>query len=835
VHGSGVQLILLSGVLLLVGLWLFTTTQLVSAGVNDSSLARVAAAPNRAGLVVQHSDGTVKTQCVEFISPTITGLQLLQLSGLAYTDGGGGFITAIDGEACTWGGPGCWWWSYWLSDSGDGAWSMSMVGAGTRIVQSGAVDGWHAHGETSSAPDAYTFAQICGQALTHTPAHEAADWLRTLQLSDGSYAGFGGNTGSTADTLLAASAVNANSFNWRSSRGNSLIDYVRATGAAYARTGASAAGKLAMAVAAADLDPRHFAGLDLVISVTNYYSPATGLYGFSNWDQAFAIMGLVAAGETVPLTATQALEARMLPDGSWGWSPAWNGSKVDSTALALQALAAAGRPLTATSIVSGVAFLKTQQNGDGGFSTGDSASDPSNTNSTALAVQGILAAGSDPLSTLWTISSSNPISFMLSLQGPDGSLHYTAAFSESRQMATQQGIPALTGRPFPYASRAVALRKAIDWIASQQQADGSFAGFGAGATLDAVLAIASTGRDPQSFVSSGGKTPGDFLVTQVPTYSNSSAAAAGKMLVGAVLVGGNPTDFGGVDLVLSVNNTYSPTIGQYGSSVWDQAWAMIGLAAANQTIPPSATQRLAEIRDANGGWGFGAFGSFGVDPDSTGLALMALQAGGEPISATAVVSGLAYLQAAQNPDGGFPGYGGDTSASSTGLALQGLIVYGVDPEGLDWTTSYTDPSVLTWHTPIDAILDLQSPIGGFAGFSGPNDPGATYQAVPGIAYKSFPLQFAIPQADFTASPLTITVGSSVSFTNTSQGQLLISDWDFGDGQTSRLFNPAPVVYTHPGHYTVTLTVADPYAQDNTLMRPSYITVLGQVYLPLIMR
>jgi hypothetical protein len=302
-----------------------------------------------------------------------------------------------------------------------------------------------------------------------------------------------------------------------------------------------------------------------------------------------------------------------------------------------------------------------------------------------------------------------------------------------------------------------------------------------------------------------------------------------------VLVGGNPTDFGGVDLVLSVNNTYSPTIGQYGSNVWDQAWAMIGLAAANQTIPPSATQRLAEIRDANGGWGFGTFGSFGVDPDSTGLALMALQAGGEPISATAVVSGLAYLQAAQNPDGGFPGYGGDTSASSTGLALQGLIVYSVDPEGLDWTTSYTDPSVLTWHTPIDAILDLQSPIGGFAGFSGPNDPGATYQAVPGIAYKSFPLQFAIPQADFTASPLTITVGSSVIFTNTSQGNLLISDWDFGDGQTSRLFNPAPVVYTRPGHYTVTLTVADPYAKDNTLRRPSYITVLGQVYLPLIMR
>jgi hypothetical protein len=402
-------------------------------------------------------------------------------------------------------------------------------------------------------------------------------------------------------------------------------------------------------------------------------------------------------------------------------------------------------------------------------------------------------------------------------------------------MATQQGIPALTGRPFPYASRGVALRKALDWIASQQQSDGSFAGFGTGATLDAVLAIASAGRDPQSFVSSGGKTPGDFLVTQVPTYPNSSAAAAGKMLASVVTVGGDPIDFGGVDLVLSVNNTYSPTIGQYGESVWDQAWAMIGLAATNQSIPPTATQRLIDIRDVSGGWGFGAFGSFGVDPDSTGLALMALQAGSEPITSTAVLSGLAYLQAVQNHDGGFPGYGGDTSANSTGLALQGLLAYDLDPESLDWTTSYTNPSSLTWHTPIDAILDLQSPLGGFAGFSGPNDPGATYQAVPGIAYRPFPLQFATPQADFTASPLTITVGSSVIFTNTSQGDLLISDWDFGAGLTSRLFNSAPVVYTRPGHYTVTLTIEDPYAKDSTLVRANYITVLGQVYLPLIMR
>ncbi len=118
---NGARLVLLSAVLLLAGLGLLITTQLVSAAADHSNAAYSPASLNRAGLVVQHSDGTVKTRYVEFISPTISGVQLLQLSGLAYTDAGGGFITAIDGESCTWSGPGCWWWSYWLSDSGDGA------------------------------------------------------------------------------------------------------------------------------------------------------------------------------------------------------------------------------------------------------------------------------------------------------------------------------------------------------------------------------------------------------------------------------------------------------------------------------------------------------------------------------------------------------------------------------------------------------------------------------------------------------------------------------------------------------------------------------------------
>jgi uncharacterized repeat protein (TIGR01451 family) len=837
---------------------------------NDPSVAASSTFTNMAALVVMHGNDTVLTRCVEFVTPTITGVQLLSLSGLQYTDAGGGYITGIDNEDCTWGGAGCQWWSYWLSGTGTLTWTSAAVGAGGRQVQNGSLDGWQSQpdqafpaslrlpgttfrqvcptapvaadiavqktasnvspqaGDTltfsvaasNAGPDAATsivisqalpayltgpissttagtydpvagawsipslaagqsatltlsgklclcaanktlvdsaelasvtpsdpnqendIASITLHVSTQTPARVAVQsaitWLRTQQLADGSYSGFGGSTGATLDTILAAAAANTDPISWTSASGVSVIDYLRTHAADFAAKGASSAGKLALGVAAANLDPRNFSGLDLVISITNYYSPSTGIYGGSNWDQAFATLGMVAAGEAIPPTATQALAARIETDGGWAFSPGI-GSDTDSTGLVLQALIAGGQPVTSTPVISGLAFLKTSQTSDGGFISDPVYGPSSNTDSTAFAVQGIIAAGGDPLGPDWTISGSNPISFMLSLQGPDGSLYYTAAISESRQLATQQGIPGLVGRPFPYASRAVAQRKAVAWIRAQQQADGSFAGSGTGDTIDAIFAILSTHTQPQTFVSAAGNTPLDYLYTQVPTYPATSAAAAGKFLAGVIAAGGNPRAFGGFDLVLSTTAFYSPTVGQYGGNVWDQSWAMIGLVAAKQSLPLTATQRLAQIHSADGGWGYASYGAYGSDPDSTGLALMALAAGNTPVTSSAVVSGLAYLHDTLNSDGGF-GYSGATNTNSTGLALQGLAAYEQAPTSLNWTASEQNPSCLTWHTPMEAILKLQSTEGGFAGYTGANDPSATYQALPGVSLKPFPLR-----------------------------------------------------------------------------------------------
>lgn len=65
-----------------------------------------------------------------------------------------------------------------------------------------------------------------------------------------------------------------------------------------------------------------------------------------------------------------------------------------------------------------------------------------------------------------------------------------------------------------------------------------------------------------------------------------------------------------------------------------------------------------------------------------------------------------------------------------------------------------------------------------------------------------------PMPNFTGTPLTGTVPVTVTFTDTSTGAITDWLWDFGDGTTSTLQNPAHT-YTSAGTYTVILTANGP--------------------------
>lgn len=86
---------------------------------------------------------------------------------------------------------------------------------------------------------------------------------------------------------------------------------------------------------------------------------------------------------------------------------------------------------------------------------------------------------------------------------------------------------------------------------------------------------------------------------------------------------------------------------------------------------------------------------------------------------------------------------------------------------------------------------------------------------PKPAYHEFAAQCALapaPVADFEAAPTLGPAPLPVDFANLCTGLIDTYAWDFGDGATSAEANPGHV-YTAPGCYSVTLTVAGPGGGD----------------------
>lgn len=83
------------------------------------------------------------------------------------------------------------------------------------------------------------------------------------------------------------------------------------------------------------------------------------------------------------------------------------------------------------------------------------------------------------------------------------------------------------------------------------------------------------------------------------------------------------------------------------------------------------------------------------------------------------------------------------------------------------------------------------------------------------------------KADFIATPLSGCVPLTVNFSDSSAGPALSWLWDFGDGDTSAVRNPAHI-YLNPGAYSVSLTVSDTCGADSKAQTIKVIPCGGPV-------
>ena len=134
---------------------------------------------HHAALVIQHSGGGVLTRCVSFMEDQISGLQLIQRSGVQYqvrTFGTiGTAVCQLDNEptpvpsSCFGAGP---YWQY--SHRTAAGWQPSGVAASAWVLRDGDMDGWRYAAGAAQTPPPIGFASVCTPVVSSAAASHPA-------------------------------------------------------------------------------------------------------------------------------------------------------------------------------------------------------------------------------------------------------------------------------------------------------------------------------------------------------------------------------------------------------------------------------------------------------------------------------------------------------------------------------------------------------------------------------------------------------------------------------------------------------------------------------------
>lgn len=446
-HQLGLSITL--GVVLTVGLLLgFSLSRISAIASTEPQQTVVQTSPdeafqaqdtmNTAHVVVQFSDGDTAVRPVNWTG-TITRITALEAAGFDVVSTGD-TVCSIEGEGCpitdcfcadNWWGQGEW---------AGTSWDESFPPPGERVPP--LVDG-HVIAFRNGFFDFGLTGKLPG-APAYVAASDALEWMRDQQQSDGSYPSWAGPIAGSARSLIALGSAGYDPDEWGSP---SLLNFMTVVSktetAAYAAAGAAEAGRLALGAAWTDQTVTDFAGINLPVSITTFYSPTTGAYGDGSGDTAWAMVGLHAAGEDIPTEAVDFLKGVQNADGGWSWNEWGTDSEVQHTALCVQALLAAGEPVTSTEVTAALALIDSAGNSDGGY--GYMVGDASDLNTTVYVIQALLSAGQDPVGN-WCATTQ--CRYLLSNQEASGSFPgYSPLYS------VQEIIPSLMHQPYgPLAS-----------------------------------------------------------------------------------------------------------------------------------------------------------------------------------------------------------------------------------------------------------------------------------------------------------------------------------------------------------------------------------------------
>lgn len=212
--------------------------------------------------------------------------------------------------------------------------------------------------------------------------------------------------------------------------------------------------RAAVVLAAAGMDPRVITGRNLVREVLRAQR-TDGTIGSDPSTTAWGILSLTAGGlgrdSRAIRDAGGALERLQRSDGGWSLNPQDPRSGPNTTAAAIQALVAAGYdPEGSFALRRARLFLLSAQNADGGFPP--VVGGPSTALTTAWVALSIRALGERSSQVPWD-RSGGPLAFLETLQRPDGGVRNSPEATEVSVWATSQAALAFSGKFLPHRRR----------------------------------------------------------------------------------------------------------------------------------------------------------------------------------------------------------------------------------------------------------------------------------------------------------------------------------------------------------------------------------------------
>jgi hypothetical protein len=251
---------------------------------------------------------------------------------------------------------------------------------------------------------------------------------------------------------------------------------------------------------------------------------------------------------------------------------------------------------------------------------------------------------------------------------------------------------------------AASATSAVDWLEKELTASGhrfqvssTFNGETStfddlGLTIDALLAVASAGRNADSEA----KAASDYVVAHTSSYVGAGteryAGPLGKLMVMAQARGLDTTNVGGLNLETELRNRLQPNgrftdnseFGDFSNGV-GQAFDMIALARTTGKIPSTAVTWLLAQQCANGGFrtdyaeGATCTDNADANADGTSFALYALKLATLTVAQDAKIDdALDYLLSLEADGTNLIG-----NANSSGLAASALRAFGLVPDAND--------------------------------------------------------------------------------------------------------------------------------------------------------